>query len=117
MFPYMLDRSHSHLGSFRQRRLLVCVAVAALALAVAHRTFHVSSTVTTTLQAINGGDKNQHLANDAHSWAIPLASFVLFLFTVTRGAPLARPARLVRAHLQQCLYKRPPPGALVFHAA
>lgn len=91
------------------RRLVVCLAVASLAVALAHRTFHLSSTVTAAVQSNARSAKIQHLANDAHHWALPPAGLLLLL----SSAPSPRIAReqppRVSPNRNGWIYYRPPP--------
>jgi len=94
---------------FSFRSLMVWLAMGSLAIALAHRTFHVSSTVTLALQSNARDAKIQHLADDAHYWTLPSAGFLLLLLS----GPSPHIAREQRPHVPPnrdgWINDRPPP--------
>lgn len=96
-------------GRFSLRGLVVWLAAASLVVALAQRTFRVSSTVTSAVQSNDRVGKIQQLADDAHPWALPAASFLLFVFSTASPRMAWEQQHSVSPNRNSCIYDRPPP--------
>ncbi len=92
------------------RTLLVCLATGSLAIALAHRTFHVSSTVRPVVQSEAQNVKNQYLSNNPYQWTIPERSFVLLAALPVNRDPVKKQSQTLSADRNYCIYCRPPPA-------
>ena len=92
------------------RRLLVCLAMGSLVLALASRTFHVSSTVQSVVQQQAQSAKARHLSNDAHQWTGPQPSLVLHAVWLATDGVLNSQSQDLTADHDYRIYCRPPPA-------
>jgi hypothetical protein len=96
-------------GRFFISGLVVWLAAASLVVALAQRTFRVSSTVTSAVQPNDRVVKIQQLADDAHPRALPAASFLLFLFSAASPRMAWEQQHSVSPNRNGWIYDRPPP--------
>jgi hypothetical protein len=94
---------------FSLRELVVWLAIASLAVALAQRTFHVSSTATSAVQSSARGAKVQQLADDAHHWALPPAGLLLLLSSVASPRIASEQQLRLSPNRNGWICDRPPP--------
>ena len=99
------------LGRFTWRRLIVFLSIASLAITLAARVFHQSSSDLRSVRASAGNAKIQHRDRVAHHWVESPRTGQL----PSPPTPVARmhseEENLLGIQIDGCLYNRPPPRA------
>jgi hypothetical protein len=91
------------------RTLIFCLAMTSLVIALAHRTFHVTSTVNSVFQSEACNVKVQHLSNDAHHWSLPERGALLPLSSAATGCLAREPVEDLSADAKRLIECRSPP--------
>jgi len=92
-----------------QQTFVFCLAMASLAIALAHRTFHVSSTMSAVVQSEAPYAKVQHLSNDAHHWILPELGALLPLLSKAKRYLAREQGLSLSADNERWIECRPPP--------
>jgi hypothetical protein len=107
-----MDRPFRHIEKNQPlwRRVVVLVAICAMVVTLATRTFHVTAADHPIAKSSNGNPIRQNVDSDAFEWSPPIAQFTLYILPV--AAPHAPPDRLLvlTIDLDDCLSNRPPPS-------
>jgi hypothetical protein len=99
------------LGRFTWRKLMVCLAIASLAITLASRVFHQSSSDVPTVAANAGNAKIQHRDRVAQHWSAPLRTSQLLSSATPVATMHPEEQNLLGVKTDGCLYNRPPPRA------
>lgn len=107
-----MDRPFKHIDNPQQpwRRIVVLVAICAMVVTLATRTFHMAGADQALAKSADGNPIRQNVDNDVFEWLPPVAHFVIYLLPV--AAPHAPPdlTPVLTVDLEDCLYNRPPPS-------
>jgi len=90
------------------RRFIVSLAILALTISLANRTFQGSFDSRATVHSVSVNSKVQHRDKDASELVAPVATFSL-LYVTEPSIVSARVQRVFLDFDHDCLYNRPPP--------